>query len=60
MKIDKIQNCINDGVVPKLIEYFNHSYDNLVVPCIKIIGNIASGTSQQSMYLIQLGILPVL
>ena len=34
-----------------------HTYDNLVVACIKIIGNIANGNDAQSGYLINLGVL---
>lgn len=43
-KLDKIQACIDSGVVPTIIEYLGHSYDNLVVACLKIVGNIANGS----------------
>lgn len=56
-KIDKIQACIDSGVVPSVIEFLDHSYDNLVVASLKTIGNIANGNNQQGAYLISLNVL---
>lgn len=56
-KIDKIQACIDSGVVPVMIEYLENTYDNLVVACLKTIGNVANGNDTQSAYLISLGVM---
>lgn len=54
-KIDKIQNCIDSGSPGYHLIYEWQIYDNLVVPCIKIVGNIANGNDAQTGYLINLG-----
>jgi hypothetical protein len=58
MKIDKIQNCIDSGVVPKIIQFFNHSSDGVAVPSVRVIGNIATGNREQITYLLNNEVIP--
>jgi hypothetical protein len=55
-KIDKIQNCINYGVVPVFLGFLNNPYDQLGASVLKIIGNISLGDREQVNYLMELGI----
>jgi hypothetical protein len=57
-KIDKIQCCIDSGVAPKIIQLFNHSSDGVAIPSVRIIGNIATGNTEQIAYLLSNEVIP--
>lgn len=56
-KIDTIQNCIDSGVLPTIVEFMGHSNEVLVATSLKIVGNVANGNQNQTAYLLSLGIL---
>lgn len=47
-KKNKIDVLINSGIIPKIVSYITDSYLSLVVPCVRILGNVSTGTAQQT------------
>lgn len=47
-KKGKIDILINSGVIPKIVSYITDEYLSLVVPCVRILGNVSTGTASQT------------
>lgn len=45
---NKIQTVIDTGVVPKIIEFIVNPYIGLVVPSVRIVGNISTGNASHT------------
>ncbi len=54
-KKNKIDTLINAGIIPKIVSYINDSYLSLVVPCVRILGNVSTGTSVQTDEILKAG-----
>ncbi|KAM3141616.1 hypothetical protein pb186bvf_006221 [Paramecium bursaria] len=51
------QQVIDSGVVPKLIKLLDLKQLEIIIPTIRILGNIVTGNEQQTSYVIQQGLL---
>ena len=47
-KKGKIDTLINAGLIPKIVSFITDDYLSLVVPCVRILGNVSTGTSTQT------------
>ncbi len=52
-----IDMLLDSGIVPKVVEFMTDSYLSLVVPCVRIVGNISNGSAAQTEELIKNGVL---
>jgi len=52
---ERITNIIQSGCIPKVIQLLSHHLYNIQLPSIRIIGNIVSGSAQQTEFAISLG-----
>lgn len=59
-KTDKIQACINRGIIPLMIEYLGSNNDSVIIPCVRTLGNITTGNNEQIDYVLGLNILELL
>ena len=59
-KTDKVQKCIERGIVPIVISYLKKNIEKTVVPTLKILGNISTGNVEQCNYLFSLQIIEIL
>ncbi|CAD8172940.1 unnamed protein product [Paramecium octaurelia] len=58
--LDPQQEIINTGMVPKLISLLTTNQINpIIFPCVRIIGNILTGSETQTDYVLNLNILDV-
>ena len=57
---DRIQEAINSGAVPRLIQLLDGSVPAAVAPALRAIGNIVSGTHEQTQCALDSGVLPAL
>ncbi|CAE5960388.1 unnamed protein product [Arabidopsis arenosa] len=55
---DKIQNVIEAGVVPRLVELLLHPSISVVIPALRTVGNIVTGDDLQTQCVIDSGALP--
>lgn len=53
----RLETVINSGVVPTLIRLLDHSQLSLVIPTIRILGNVVTGDEQQTSYVLSQGLL---
>lgn len=51
----RVENLINTGVLPKIIQLISHHLNNLQLPAIRIIGNVVTGNDEQTQTVINLG-----
>jgi importin subunit alpha-1 len=54
---DRIMFFLNEGIVPRLVDFLAED-DELVLPCLKILGSFATGNISQTQQVIDAGILP--
>jgi len=54
-KKGKIDVLINSGIIPKIVSYITDSYLSLVVPCVRILGNVSTGTASQTDEILKCG-----
>jgi len=54
-KKGKIEVLINSGIIPKIVSYITDDYLSLVVPCVRILGNVSTGTASQTEEIIKCG-----
>ena len=47
-KRDKIQLVINTGVIPKMIEMLETEFLPILVPCMRVVGNVSTGSAEQT------------
>ncbi len=47
-KKGKIEILINAGIIPKIVNFITDPYLSLVVPCVRILGNVSTGTAAQT------------
>lgn len=47
-------------MVPKMVEFMQHTSVNLQIPAIRTIGNIATGSDKQTQYVIDSNALPLI
>jgi hypothetical protein len=47
-KKGKIDTLISAGLIPKIVSFITDDYLSLVVPCVRILGNVSTGTSVQT------------
>jgi len=59
-KFDRIQFFLEEGIVPRLIDFLAESNDSLVLLCLKILGNIVTGNVMQTMVVLEAGVLTYL
>lgn len=59
-KIDKIQACINRGIVPLMVEYLSCNNSSIIIPCLKTLGCITTGSDKQVDYVLGFNLLEVL
>ncbi|KAL5135897.1 Importin subunit alpha-4 [Glycine soja] len=60
VSIDKIQDIIDAGVCPKLVELLQCQSDKVVLPALRTLGNIVTGDDAQTQVVIDNGVLPCL
>ncbi|KAL3030268.1 hypothetical protein AAZX31_03G210700 [Glycine max] len=61
VSIDKIQDIIDAGVCPKLVELLHRCQsDKVVLPALRTLGNIVTGDDAQTQVVIDNGVLPCL
>ncbi|CAL9734833.1 importin subunit alpha [Monosporozyma servazzii] len=51
---------INSEILPQLARLLPLNELSIIIPCLKVIGNITSGTDEQTQYLVDINILPTL
>jgi hypothetical protein len=54
-KKGKIEVLINSGIIPKIVNYITDPYLSLVVPCVRILGNVSTGTAPQTDEILKCG-----
>ncbi len=57
---DKAQAVIEAGVVPRLVELFNHRSSSVQIPALRSVGNLVTGGGLQAQIVITAGALPAL
>ncbi|KAL8161966.1 hypothetical protein V2J09_013455 [Rumex salicifolius] len=57
---DKIQEVINVGVCPRLVELLMHPSSAVLIPALRTVGNIVTGDDMQTQCIIRAGALPCL
>ena len=57
---DKSQAVIEAGVVPRLVELFNHQSSSVQIPALRSVGNLVTGGGLQAQIIITAGALPAL
>lgn len=48
VKKGKIDILVNSGIIPKIVSYITDDYLSLVVPSVRILGNVSTGTAAQT------------
>lgn len=54
-KKGKIDVLINSGIIPKIVSFITDDYLSLVVPCVRILGNVSTGTASQTDEILKCG-----
>lgn len=52
---DRIQMVIDTDVIPALINHLDHPYLSILIPCLRSLGNIVTGTDEQTNYVLSHG-----
>lgn len=55
---DKIQDVIESGVCPRLVELLSHPSPTVLVPALRTVGNIVTGDDTQTQFVIDNKVLP--
>ncbi|XP_047321576.1 importin subunit alpha-1-like [Impatiens glandulifera] len=57
---EKIQDVIDSGVCPRLVELLGHPTSSVLIPALRAVGNIVTGDDKQTQFIINNGALPYL
>ncbi|XP_047319874.1 importin subunit alpha-1a-like [Impatiens glandulifera] len=57
---EKIQEVIDAGACPRLVELLMHPTPSVLVPALRAVGNIVTGDDMQTQFIINHGVLPCL
>lgn len=45
---DRVSLILETGALPKLVQLLNHTNIGIQVPCLRVIGNVVTGTEEQT------------
>ncbi|TVU20982.1 hypothetical protein EJB05_30590, partial [Eragrostis curvula] len=57
---DKLQAMLEAGICPRLVELLTHPSTSVIVPSLRVVGNIATGNDEQTQFIVDHQALPCL